>query len=349
MSGALSRVPFPQTVYDTQGNEVQGYLSPDGQWAPMPPPVQPIWDPANPVGTQALPTQYPPGDSLTAQAPGTFQPTRPWGPFQVSQQTYDAAHSAAGTALGFAGTFGGPMARTANLEKLRLAQDMAATDLHTARDIFDQTGWFQGVDGNWRFEISDKGADLMPQQPNPPRYSGLEDYITHPELFAAYPELGQGSMLVRGGLPPGASAGFRAPQSMNEVPTYYVGDQTQLPHILHEMQHGVQYAEGWAPGGSPQALINDPKIQPLIADEMQRISDRFMQSEGQPLDWSSSLGQSAYNHLLHRVYQRVSGEVEARQTEYRAGMTDAQRQAQAPWVYDTPWSEQIIRPPYRRY
>lgn len=53
--------------------------------------------------------------------------------------------------------FAGPAARTANRAMLRRAQDMAESGADR-RAIWDETGWFRGPDGQWRFEIDDSGA-----------------------------------------------------------------------------------------------------------------------------------------------------------------------------------------------
>jgi hypothetical protein len=55
------------------------------------------------------------------------------------------------------GVFAGRKAKTADQAKLKLAE--ALDEVGTPReDIWDQTGWFKGVDGNWRFEIDDSNA-----------------------------------------------------------------------------------------------------------------------------------------------------------------------------------------------
>jgi Large polyvalent protein associated domain 23 len=57
--------------------------------------------------------------------------------------------------------FGGSKAKTADLAKLAMAEDMAARNA-PREQIWNETGWFQGVDGKWRFEIDDTQAKLMP-------------------------------------------------------------------------------------------------------------------------------------------------------------------------------------------
>jgi len=55
--------------------------------------------------------------------------------------------------------FAGPMARTADQEALSRAQQLAQSG-SPREQIWNDTGWFQGVDGKWRFEIDDSGARL---------------------------------------------------------------------------------------------------------------------------------------------------------------------------------------------
>lgn len=61
---------------------------------------------------------------------------------------------------GAAGVFGGKLAHGADLQALRRAKQMAA-DGHDVRDIWQQTGWAQGPEGEWRFEIPDQPAKFI--------------------------------------------------------------------------------------------------------------------------------------------------------------------------------------------
>jgi len=63
-------------------------------------------------------------------------------------------------AMGACGTFAGGRASTANQENLIKAQLMAKDKINPEQ-IRQQTGWFQGMDGKWRFEIDDSKAKLI--------------------------------------------------------------------------------------------------------------------------------------------------------------------------------------------
>lgn len=57
-------------------------------------------------------------------------------------------------------TFAGRNAKTADTAALSRAEDMAAKGL-PREQIWNDTGWFQGRDGKWRFEIDDSGASVQ--------------------------------------------------------------------------------------------------------------------------------------------------------------------------------------------
>lgn len=58
-----------------------------------------------------------------------------------------------------AGVFAGINAKNADLDALEKAQRLAGNGA-SRDDIWKATGWFQGVDGKWRFEIDDSGRNV---------------------------------------------------------------------------------------------------------------------------------------------------------------------------------------------
>ena len=104
-----------------------------------------------------------------------------------------------------AGVFASNRAKT--LPKLSRAKAQDWEKMGTdPQEIFEQTGFFRGPEGEWRFEISDKDMKIKPEflktktelwtnrnprtidEPNV-TYAKLSDAVEHPELFKAYPEL----------------------------------------------------------------------------------------------------------------------------------------------------------------
>lgn len=107
------------------------------------------------------------------------------------------------------GIFAGEWAQTADKDKLMAAQSMEAKKADP-RDIWNQTGWFKGPDGKWRFEIDDS-ASLVKSGALPEREffaSGqslgrhadfkLSDALDHSRLFDAYPDAGKVQMSFTG-------------------------------------------------------------------------------------------------------------------------------------------------------
>jgi len=168
------------------------------------------------------------------------------------------------------GMLAGPKAKTANHALLAVAKDLEKEGASN-RDIWSKTGWLQGPDGEWRFEISDHAAKLSSNVPRSeydpskvtfPLFEGgifnknqrtLGSTLDHPALFEAYPELRD----VRVG-----SAGFdpNLRGSYNKSQGYLglAGGKPDdvLSTALHETQHAVQGIEGTAPGGLPSMFLS---------------------------------------------------------------------------------------------
>lgn len=163
--------------------------------------------------------------------------------------------------------FAGENARNAD----RVALDIARSRINAGEDaetVRQETGWFKGVDGKWRFEISDQGAKFKKPFPSKGQRFGdvfdaafkmqldsgnlgikLGDMIQHDVLFAAYPQLADIAITTQ----PGSGGSFSAASSLDPA-TIRVGEDLQMFEamsvVLHEVQHAIQKREGFAMGGS---------------------------------------------------------------------------------------------------
>lgn len=210
------------------------------------------------------------------------------------------------------GMFAGKLAKTADTAALARAEDMAAKGL-PREQIWNDTGWFQGKDGKWRFEIDDSGAMALGVE------GKLSDVVPHQTLYQAYPDVGAIDVTHRqmpsnlyGEYSPGQTIG--RPWWARKIDSI-VGYEPDQPSIginpshrlntgthIHETQHAVQDVEGFARGG--------------LAD----------------------------TEVARRLYNRLAGEVEARAVEQRMELTADERRARPPWEdYDVPESDQIVR------
>ena len=159
-----------------------------------------------------------------------------------------AARPAGGT-----GMFAGRLAKTADHEALARAERLAAEGADR-RAIWDQTGWFQGPDSKWRFEIDDSGAgwkrkhaggvgsSIKNASPlDPPQMGGMLD---HGDLYSSYPDTKK--LYVKPMNDAGSDGGF---YNRSVFINPRLGNDEALKTGLHETQHYLQAKEGFAPGG----------------------------------------------------------------------------------------------------
>ena len=249
--------------------------------------------------------------------------------------------------------------RAATADRFALAAAKARLDAGEGAEVVRQdTGWHQGIDGRWRFEISDADARLtnlrMDESGVAWRASNLGELLDHPALYAAYPGLKSldveidvdPAKEVKGAFifaVPGDDTTFGASEQIRlTAPTAFEALRT----LLHELQHKIQTDERFAPGGGMRAADVDlplaavRKIDALHEAAMGHSlkgefdSARSLRDEAQRLRRSEAFQQ----------YRRLAGEVEARNTETRHQMSDGERRATAPGATaDTPDALLIVK------
>ena len=253
--------------------------------------------------------------------------------------------------MGPFGMMAGRIARTADHAALRRAETMAR-DGQGRDDIWRDTGWFQGRDGQWRFEIDDSAARVSMG------VGTAQERIDHPGLHAAYPDLGSmpmsvsDTMRVLGSGEFSPSFGLRA-RGADDVQRTATG--------LHEAQHFIQRSEGFSPGGNPR-LARDSRPPEDVAALRQQYSDeaRRLMTDGADLiradrydeGYALQARSRALSDLADSMtmtgsgpYRRLAGEVEARNVETRASMSPAERRAKPPWqTQDVPDEQQLLSP-----
>lgn len=115
--------------------------------------------------------------------------------------------------------------------------------------IRKETGWFVGADGKWRFEISDKNMTLKTN--TPPVYTTLGNLISHEQLFRSYPDMKDvsvwfESMGTTSGQYDRSFDGISINQNLRKDP------EKLLNTLTHEIQHAIQYREGFTRGASTE-------------------------------------------------------------------------------------------------
>jgi hypothetical protein len=266
-------------------------------------------------------------------------------------------------------------------------------------DIWQATGTFRGADGKLRQEIPDFAMEYNPKPARkrqtdkyeknrdrsmaaattPEEQQNVRDYykkelqdiiynvkgkasefIDHPELRAAYPELFDRPFKQLDPTNPEYTAaentsGFFQPTTKTIVVNGDFPEHTKRDTVLHELQHAVQQLEGWQGGSSPALMamhmadrdalkyaaekenelltLLAPKanIRPLTEQSLKDIEgklEKYKQLEGIDDPF--------------KAYERAAGEEEARAVERRSRLSDEELKEWHPSEnYDTPFSEHI--------
>lgn len=227
----------------------------------------------------------------------------------IQKETSAASDRKTGPPVRF--SYAGKNANGANLDSLREAQEMqaAGADMESIRKA---TGWHEGMDGKWRWEIDDskmeyhRAGDALFGR-NHPEYAEqqrleqkmlygeltdaeqarlraltetwgrersrlservergnarLEDVLDHEELFRAYPQL-RHVRVVFDETPKGVLGSFSA--EGNQITISEELRDAPQDVLIHEIQHAIQNAEGFAKGSNRQyweeKLTNGDEIQ----------------------------------------------------------------------------------------
>lgn len=241
--------------------------------------------------------------SLPGQvASGEVAPT-PQGATQMALALAGGGLGLGDAPEGALGIFAGRNAATADTGKLAQAMSLSSKGA-SPKEIWNQTGWFQDVDGQWKFEIPDKGAAIGPLGRLATQYTEgkgvltrvpntgaeLDDMLSHPALFQAYPELRSIPVDRATGEYKG---GYFPENDTMKLATMSPGDF--LSTALHETQHAIQTREGFAPGGAPDQFLPsgfDFQYEPLRAAH-QGLVDKLQAQGINAFSLRSALNQQA--------------------------------------------------------
>lgn len=279
------------------------------------------------------------------------------------------ALTALGTGAGLAapkgalGIFAGQASKTADLDLLAQAKSMAEGKMNShgipaePADIYKQTGWFQGADGHWRYEISDDTSAYQPGYARRSAISGLrsrgvtpdvdntgfwtdpETIFDHPELYKAYPELNDLNVAV---VPPGmmtrgAAGTYFNGQGINLNSSVAYDLDSGKSTLLHELQHGIQHIEGFSPGTNPDSIeqsvrkVLEKKVHDFDNGDISEPEYNYWTDVAAPLFKAKQAGVD----WPYMGYKGAAGEVEARNVQSRMDMTPAQRQTFPPWTTES--------------
>jgi hypothetical protein len=168
---------------------------------------------------------------------------------------------------------------TTRIDNLKVAREMEEAK-KDAKAIKMATGWERGADGKWRYEIPDfklKGIHMQDKE------LPLGEYIDAPDLFKAYPELTATKVRIVYDEGNDAYGWFVEPNNTITINRAHV--LTAKLHrsvIAHEVQHAIQFIEGFALGGNEQMFDNAKAVVRSIHDFVDRELDFYAHSRGVP-------------------------------------------------------------------
>ena len=217
-------------------------------------------------------------------------------------------------------------------------------------------GWEQGADGKWRMETDDSNFTLkaMPgtrewrdlfsntEKYGPKRYALLKDVISNDDLFNAYPEMRDMRLYVD--IDDDYELGHYSEKTNSIHLNYDVANDSDRARkvIIHEIQHAIQYKEGFARGGSKE-MFDEPQEIRSWRNDLAEAEDYAVLAQntfelGAKINLARILEHYGVNTIeeLRNLYskdtafgqyKRLAGEVEARNVERRIGMSAAERRA----------------------
>ena len=192
--------------------------------------------------------------------------------------------------------------------------------------------------------------------------------LEHPELYKAYPELGEMKVFqgMRGLSGERASLiGDKGGVEMNITQDGLRYDPRSS--ALHEMQHAVQILEDMAPGGMPTLAFRDPQafkildelrqraLTPMSFDDYAKQYNQLSDPKKGYEDYVKSIpnivkgmDRELQKEAAMEYYKRLAGEAEARATQAREPMSASQRAQEFPYSsYDVLPEDLIVKPARR--
>jgi len=235
----------------------------------------------------------------------------------------------------------GVNSKTAPRRALERAKQMERAGKRNARDIYAETGWFKGPDGEWRYVIDDSKASITPAYKNAAAKLKLaavtkqdvkvSDLLDHPDLYAAYPHLKDMKVSVNINRAGGSYQEGNYPLSM-ELGTNSLNnekiparDDELLETLLHEIQHSIQGAEGFNRGGNMQMVqarmqaLWDRKDDPDLTEEEREAARNELNRLGYSPDEKEF---NPSRQTIFDAYRRIGGEAEARLTSWFRNVRD---------------------------
>ncbi|MBE9593579.1 MAG: hypothetical protein IMF19_08870, partial [Proteobacteria bacterium] len=243
------------------------------------------------------------------------------------------------------------------MDVIRGIKGLKIRDVYRNEEIFSGTGFWLGRDRKWRYEIDDSkirfnefklGIVQAFNTETSAKYK-LKDILDHPELYDTFPEIKDIDIEISGrGLDREVEATYFPDRNKIEL------NQPTKKALIHELQHLVNEKVGAFEGTSIKELRaseivkrleylrDNTKNEEIRSQVIKALKDPNV---GMDTEWyykdvlpfiKEYETPKIYNEMnfpmgLRDSYFRDPGEIEARLTEYRSGLSTEQRKTIPPW------------------
>lgn len=168
-------------------------------------------------------------------------------------------------------------------------------------NIRQNTSWFQDKNGDWKFEISDKGMSI---KDNIKKNSSnkLGNILNHNTLFTMYPELSE--IKVEFKESKGISGNYNRNSNTITLSNNLIGNNEKLEKsIIHEIQHAIQTKEGFETGITSK-LSRKAYYENLGEIEAEDVSKRFINEKYNNKNLKNIAPESSKANPKHRYYDQ---------------------------------------------
>ncbi len=189
-------------------------------------------------------------------------------------------------------------------------------------ELWKETGWSKGVDGHFKTELDDSKYEFtMPSTAKENLY--VKDFVKHDELFAAYPQIKDIPVLYDENMDDDGEASYLPNigehiAGVGDLGIIRINPQKSIYELkksmLHELQHVIQFIEGFEQGASESYWRQRIKEGYDIGN-----IDDYLQLNVSP---------------AHQLYEDTAGEREARDVVDRMNFTLEQRKNTFPYSMD---------------
>jgi hypothetical protein len=276
--------------------------------------------------------------------------------------------------------FAGENASNADINALTEAERMYLYENAKNLDIWGNTGWFKGVDGEWRFEIPNgkliddinwqNGIDI---DNKPFQTAKLSDVYDNPTFYEAYPEAKNLNIYLSDlGDKSGSYHELGQYIDLDKTSNYRTYDPAKLK-LLEEIKQTPLYKKA-------HEFRSDKPFEEIRDDYLEYKNSDLYQKEDELLQnltvdgWNKEALNTLQHELQHFIqgqenfarggnpksaggfqnYNRLAGETEARTVEARQKLTPEQMREYAPFLkgnygYDVAPTKQLLDKGYGVY